>query len=293
MSRVRTCLLAALIAPFAVGHAQPGTSAREPADVLARVGAAVERYYERAQSIMWREEITFQSLGHDMMPDQGLYRRLGYDLRVVWESPAAGESPQPRVQRELIMVNGRAPRPSDKPRCGDPPPTLPESLEFLLPDKQHDTIFTIVGPGRSDGRAALMLDYRSRETGPGTLKVHEDDEDCVSMEVPGSVRGRLWIDPDSADVLRVDEHLTGPVDMRWTRESRSAWTRGSVVLDRLDSTVRYRAVTFTDPDETVMLPASVESMRAMRNLGYGRLRTVQKFSSYRRFTTEGRIVEQR
>jgi hypothetical protein len=288
MSRVWTCVLAVALAPLAVGRAQTVPSV---ADLLARVGAAVERYYERAQHIVWREEITFQSLGHDLMPDLGLYRRLAYDLRVVWMSPDEGGAAEPKVQRDLLEVNGRPPRPKDKPRCGDPPPTLPESLEFLLPARQGETIFTIKGDGDTDGRPAVRVDYRSRESGPGTLTVHEDDEDCVSLEVPGSVQGRLWIDPGTADVLRMDEHLVGPVDMRWTRGSPNRWNSGPVVLDRLDTTVIYRPVTFTDPDETVMLPASVESMRVMRNLGYGRLRTRQKFSEFRRFTTEGRIVE--
>jgi hypothetical protein len=290
MSRVWTCVLAAALAPLAVGHAQTGASAPAIADLLVRVGAAVERYYERAESIVWREEITFQSLGHDLMPDLGLYRRLAYDLRVVWRSPDDGGVPEPKVQRDLLEVNGRSPRPNDKPRCGDPPPTLPESLEFLLPANQADTVFKVAGRGETDGRPAVRLDYRSRESGPGTLTVHEDDEDCVSLEVPGSVQGRLWIDPGTADVLRMDEHLVGPVDMRWVRGTRNQWNRGPVVLERLDTTVIYRPVSFTDPDERVMLPASVESMRVMRNLGYGRLRTRQKFSSYRRFTTDGRIV---
>jgi hypothetical protein len=261
------------------------------ADVLARLGAAVERYYERVQTIMWAEDLTYQTLGFDMMPDRGLYRRLSYDLRVVWDIDEQSGERTARVQRELLMVNGHAPRAKDKPRCGDPPPVLPDTLEFLLPAKQSDTRFTLVGMGKTGGRPAQMIDYQSLQRGPGTITEHEDDRECVSMEIPGMARGRIWIDPETADVLRVEEHLLAPVDMRWAKGAISPSRFQPVVLERLDSTVTFRPVAFSEPDEKVMLPVQVDSMRVLRNLGDPRMRTTQRFSNYRRFTTEGRIVE--
>jgi hypothetical protein len=49
-------------------------------------------------------------------------------------------------------------------------------------------------------------------------------------------------------------------------------------------------VTFTDPDETVVLPASVESLTVFRRTSVPRLRTTQTITQYRRFLTEGRVV---
>jgi hypothetical protein len=51
-------------------------------------------------------------------------------------------------------------------------------------------------------------------------------------------------------------------------------------------------VTFRDPDETLMVPASIESLTIVRNAGVPRLRTTQTFSNYRRFVTGGRIVKE-
>lgn len=269
-------------------------SPREPlpplADLLARVGAAVERYYERAQSVVWMEDVTFQTLGFDLMPDRAMYRRLSYDLRVSWETPEGGGEPEAKIQRELLKVNGRAPRPSDKPKCGDPAPVLPDTLDFLRPSKQEETVFSMGNRGRSSGRAALTIEYRSRLSGSGTITEHEDDEDCVSLTMPGSLRGRVWIDPETAAVLQIEEHLAGPVDMRWAKGSRSLASINAVSIERLDSTILYREVTFTDPDEKIMLPSQVDSMRVIRNLGDPRLRTTQRFSNYRRFTTGGHII---
>jgi hypothetical protein len=50
-------------------------------------------------------------------------------------------------------------------------------------------------------------------------------------------------------------------------------------------------VTFHDPEETVMLPESIVSLQVIRNSGAPRVRTIQKFSKYRRFLTGGKIVE--
>jgi hypothetical protein len=63
-----------------------------------------------------------------------------------------------------------------------------------------------------------------------------------------------------------------------------------MTIVRADSSIEYRAVTFTDPDETWVLPASIESMTVIRNAGVPQLLTRQVFSNCRRFTTAGRIV---
>ena len=53
----------------------------------------------------------------------------------------------------------------------------------------------------------------------------------------------------------------------------------------------FGPVKFVDPDETLMLPASVDSLQVVRNAGVPRSRKTQRFSNYRRFITGGRIVQ--
>jgi hypothetical protein len=64
----------------------------------------------------------------------------------------------------------------------------------------------------------------------------------------------------------------------------------SMVIERADSSIRYRAVKFDDPDETLMLPRSIETTTVWRNASINRMRMTQQFSDYRRFVTDGRIV---
>jgi hypothetical protein len=255
--------------------------------VLARVAEAVERYYARAQSVICRESVRLQSLGADLLSDSSPSRQLDYDLRIEWDPAIDGDTPEANVLRQLVKVNGRAPRPKDEPGCMDPRAVSPEPLSMFLPKGQQDYVFTVAGSATVDKRAAWMLDYRGREPGPVSVTWKKD---CFSIEMPGRSRGRAWIDAETGQVLRLDEHLTGMVDVTLPKEHRLAGGANFVVVERLDSSVRYRPVTFEDPAEVLMLPASITTVTVVRNAGVPRLRTEQVFSRYQRFLTGGRVV---
>jgi hypothetical protein len=108
------------------------------------------------------------------------------------------------------------------------------------------------------------------------------------MDFPSRLRGRVWVDAASGEVLRIDEAANGPVEMRRPREQTRLGVRDVLTFDRYLESVRYQRVTFTDPDETLLLPVSIESI-AMA--GPGGTRRTQTYTNYRRFVTEGRVVE--
>ncbi len=292
MRRGWLLLLALVVSPWAVLAAgQPSGSAAELVELLGRVGRSVERYYARAQSIICLETVSLRSLGYDLMADSTAARRLMYELTVAWDSSGGGAAPAARVQRKLIEVNGRPPRPKDKQGCTDPTPVSPDTLELLLPAKQHDYTFKVAGTGRINGRKAVMLDFRARVRGPIAAWAHEDRDDCFHVDMPGRQQGRVWIDVETDDILRIDERLTGAVDVRLSPKETKSRLALDVTFERLDSSTVYRPVTFKDPEETIMLPASADSVAVVRNSGVPRQRTSQRFSNYRRFTTDGRVVD--
>jgi hypothetical protein len=136
-----------------------------------------------------------------------------------------------------------------------------------------------------DGRTALMLDYRAVAAGEPQI---DWQEDCVTISLPGRSRGRIWVEAATDDVLRLDEHLVGRFEFSVpAKQMRSGWA-SHVVLERADSTIRYRRVDFQDPDERLMVPASIETVTVFR--GASRTRITQRFSDYRRFLTGGRLV---
>src|SRR5262249_20414813 len=98
-----------------------------------------------------------------------------------------------------------------------------------------------------------------------------------------------WIDADTHDVLRVDRHNAGPVDLRISRELQRRYNFDMyVVLEREDVTMRHKPVAFSDPAEVVVLPDSIESLTIVRT-GLQSTRRTTTFTDYRRFLTTGRV----
>ena len=288
MSGARPAILvaAALMATAAAASKDP------PPDMpalLARVGERVEQYYARAQSIVCLETVKLQPLTPDFSADGGHTRQLVYELRVSWDPPADDRAaPEAKVLRELVKVDGRAPRPGDEPGCLDPKPVSTEPLEMLLPARQREYAFTWAGSGHTDHRDSLMLDYRATMVGEASVTFKGE---CISVELPGRNRGRVWVDRANGDVLRLDEGLTGMYEFRLPKEHALPNGPTSMLIERADSSIRYQVVTFHDPDETVMLPASIQTLTVIRNSGSPRTRMTQTFSNYKRFMTGSRIVK--
>jgi hypothetical protein len=254
----------------------------DTATVLARAAAYVEQYYARAQRIVARETVTVQNVTRDLGSD-GFARRFIYNLRVEW-TPADSGEPDASFARELVTVNGRPPRPGDEPHCTAPKPITPEPLAMFLREHQAEFIFSGAERTRLDGRPALRVDYRLRRPDPDHI---EWDRDCVTIQVPSRIRGRAWIDPGSGAVLRIDESAGGPIEIKASPAEQRRGARSSLVFDRLNESIRYEPVSFADPDETLLLPASVEMLTMTRS---GGTRRTMEYSNYRRFVTEGRIV---
>ncbi len=270
----------ALSAPFSADAQRP---AMDPAETLRRAGTYVEHYYSRAQSIVGVETIVIESVSRDLTTN-GFGTRYVYDLRLEWTAPVGGEKPEATIVRELRTVNGRPPKPGQEIPCLAPQETAPEPLTMFLPERQQELLFMPAGVGRIDRRPAVMLDYRERANGPDIVTW---DRDCFGLELPGRTRGRAWVDPSSGAVLRIDEQMNGPFEIRVPEARLTRGIDPVFVFDRSVVSIIYRPVTFHDPDETILLPASIESLAMTRS---GGTRRRQVYSGYRRYVTEGRVI---
>jgi hypothetical protein len=63
-----------------------------------------------------------------------------------------------------------------------------------------------------------------------------------------------------------------------------------MTIERYDTAIRYRSVRFSDPEEALLLPESIDTLVIWRN-GLESTRRRQEYSGYRRFLTGGRIVK--
>jgi len=279
-----------VIAAFAAAgvHAQRHEDASRLNETLARVSDRVEEWFARAQSIVSTESVAIQPLRSDLTPVD-FPRRLAFELRVAWDRPATdGALPEATVVRQLLTINGRPPRPKDEPGCLDPKPVSPEPLAMLLDGQRDDYRFTPAGRTRVDGRAVLMIDYRGAAPGPAEVTWNKD---CVSISLPGRSRGRIWVDAGTFDVLRLDEHLMGLFDFAVPFDKVRRGAANHMTIERADSYITYRRVAFRDPEEVLMLPASVDTVTVVSGGGVQRYRVSQRFSDYRRFLTDGRLVQ--
>ena len=252
---------------------------------LARVGAQLERRYERTRRIVSHEEVLVRSYGHGMRSSGS--RRLEFERREEWGVPEEGGAPRVTIIRELLRVNGRAARTDDVDACLTPQAESQDPLSALLPARQVEFDFSLGKVEGVDGRPVARLGFAPREAGPAEVTW---DDDCVSIRLPGRSRGEAWIDVESGDVLRLDEHLIRRFEFREPLD-RPGSRAGVIALQRDDVSIRYERVIFADPSESLMLPRTIEQSWEFRGGGFlPRYYRRQQFSNHRRFVTGARLV---
>ncbi|OFW06143.1 MAG: hypothetical protein A3I61_18380 [Acidobacteria bacterium RIFCSPLOWO2_02_FULL_68_18] len=253
------------------------------------MGHRLEQWYSRAQTVVSRETVWIQPLGADLAPFD-FPRRLAYELRVAWdpEQPGLAGLARPSVLREVLSINGRPARGADDPGCVDPKPVSPEPLAVLLPARLGESEFSFAGVGRADGRRVLLVDYRGRTAQPPDIVWAGE---CVTVSLPGRSRGRIWVDAESYDVLRMDDRLVGSFEFDVPREYVRRGAAPRMAIERAESSIQYRRVQFDDPQEFLMLPHAIDTFTVLRGSGVQRYRISQRFSEYRRFLTGARLLD--
>jgi hypothetical protein len=270
-------------------------SAEEPPNVdelLARVGERVAEFYGRALNVICIETSTVQPLDINNSPE-GFARTVESELRVERDGDQGPGAVT--IVRKVRKVNGRVPREQekkDRAGCTDPGPRSPEPLTFLLPAHRSEYQFKAAGTARDRSRTVLTIDFASvnRKSRPVLIEDPSGHDDCFDWSGHIASRGRIWVDAGNYDVLRLERTLTGPVDVNvplliQRRHHIDNW----VTIVRDDTTIRYKTVAFTEPDEMLLLPESIDIVTMVRG-GLQSTRRTHRFSDYKRFVTGGRVV---
>ena len=260
--------------------------------VLERATARVTEYFARAQSIMCLERVALQKLGLTWSAD-GPARFVESELRLSWKPTPEDPTPkEARTLRQVLKVNGHAPRKKDYDNCTTPEQQDSEvqPLSILLPDQRPDYAFAYDGAGEVDGRRAIVITFRETVKPKVDVSLVEDNENCISFDIDGGTQGKIWIDAETHDVLRLDRSLLGLVEIPLPRKAQRIGVPERWTMERWDSSIRFRPVKFDDPSETLILPVSSTTLQITRGAGTPRLRTTTEYKSYRRFMTGGRVV---
>ena len=289
-----TTATAFAVVMFAVSvAAEQGAPSIDLAATLHRAGERVQYFFARAQSIVCLETVGLQPLGFGLSAE-GRSRTVQSELRLSWDPDADTKTPlEAKTLRQVLKVNGHPPRKNDYDNCTTPEQQSSETqpLSMLLPQQRVDYHFIVAGTGRQDGRQAILIDYRMKAKPTVDVSLVDGKEDCISYSIDGGMRGRIWIDAESFDVLRLDQGLIGLVDIRlpW-KVARRAPDRSVWTMERFDTSIRFKAVRFSDPDETLILPVSASALRITRSSGMPRLRTTTEYTQYKRFLTGARVI---
>lgn len=287
--------MSAAVCGCCLSVASASQSRPDVAALMTQIAERVSAYYQQALGVICVNESTVQPVESGLSP-AGFARTVESELRVETDWIDGMPRPEATVLRTVLRVNGRDPRPQDQKNragCTDPNPLSPEPLAFLLPSHRDEYRFTSVRDVREHGRAELLIDFVSSAR-KSKLELIEDPrghDDCFDWTGPLATRGRLWVDANTHEVLRVDRRIEGPTDVRvpqllQRRYNFQPW----VVLDRDDLTMRFKQVVFTDPDEVLLLPESIDALTMMRG-GLQSMRRTETFRNYRRFLTTSRILK--
>ncbi len=137
----------------------------------------------------------------------------------------------------------------------------------------------------------MLLDFVEKARARVESSLVDGREDCISYTIDGGSRGRVWVDAESYEVVRLDRHVSGMIDIPLPRTAAQRYGQTDLLtLERSDTTIEFETVVFHDPDEVLNLPVSMIEMRETRGSGVRRLRTTTEYTNYRRFLTGSRIV---
>jgi hypothetical protein len=262
--------------------------------VLERAGARVTEYFARAQSIMCLEKVSLQKLNFGYS-SEGPARFVESELRLSWEPSPENPTPkEARTLRQVLRVNGHAPRKKDWDNCTTPEQQNSEvqPLSILLPESRVELTFAYGGRAVVDGRDAVIVTYREKVKPTVDVSLVEDNENCISFDIDGGTQGKIWLDAETMDVLRLDRSLTGLIEIPLPRKAQRTGVTHRWTMERWDSSIRFKPVRFDDPNETLILPVESSTLQITRGAGTPRLRTTTKYTAYRRFITGGRVVPQ-
>lgn len=286
--------LGALCIALATALSAEQSAVADVAGVLERAGKRVTEYFARAQSLVCLEKVSLQRLGMTWSPE-GMARQVESELRLSWEPTPDNPTPrEAKTVRQVIRVNGGVPRKKDYNNCTSPEQNAEEEqpLSILLPQQRADYAFTVGGRETIDGREAIVIAFKEVRKPKVDVSMVKDNEDCISFDIEGGTRGKIWIDAETQDVLRLDRSLTGLVEIPLPRKATLHGGGMSWTMERWDSSIRFKRVSFQDPQETLVLPISSTTLQITRGSGQPRLRTSTEYIAYRRFITGGRVVPQ-
>jgi hypothetical protein len=292
MRRCLTCVIAAVVlaVPLIPGISgqdrgpEAGKREDDPelSAILERTAVRVKQYVVDLQRLAWtsvvRHEVLEQN-GGPIKTDKP--REVTYEtiVKLKW-FPRSGPVGTPFEESELKLVDGKTVKPNYKLPWHYESPSVGFPQFFLIPASYS---FSFAGHRDLRGRDALIVDFvrLPEETVPRVLWGRER---FVLSVVGVTLRGRVWIDPETFDVLQV-EMRAGPVEF-----AQSGKKQGRLRRYERRWTERYKYLTFENPEQVFLVPESWEVETLLDGESPAVRRSVHTFKDFRRFLGEVQVT---
>jgi hypothetical protein len=102
----------------------------------------------------------------------------------------------------------------------------------------------------------------------------------------------VWVDAENFDVLRLETHLVAPFEFDSPRAFGAFGPSRHIRYAVQDYAVTFRRQTFKDPEQTLLVPAEAEWLYVMEGAKHPRLRATLRFTDYRRFRSDVKVIEE-
>lgn len=296
MKSPRVALLL-MLALLACAQARAQEAGPEPAKderlerILDKVGEAVARYQAELFRISFTETLRQEELREDMTAKRS--KEFVFDTIVSREALSDEEDDYyPKAVRRLRSIDGRpAKRVNRRDAAAG---SAVSSLAFLLPKHRGRLRFTLEGEEKFEGRSAYRIRMLRPSEGPPRV---EWQKRLVGFRfyVFAPTVNVLWVDAETYDVLRYESHLAEPFEFDGPR----AFGAGPVRIGPSrrfrytanDYAVNFRRERFKDPEQTLLVPVAAEWTRVVQGASKPRTRATLRFSDYRRFRSDVKIIE--
>ena len=289
---IAAVVLAVLLVSGIAGQGRGSESGKAGADpelsaILERTAARVRQYAVGLQHLAWTSVVRHEVLDKDGRPIKtGEPGEVTYETisRLLSVSVLGSDSVVvPRAESELKLVDGKPVKPNYKLPWHYAAPNDGFPL-LLLPEFPGSPSFSYVGHGDLRGQDALMVDFdfvhRPEEKAPRVVW----GRDRSVLSVDGLThRGRVWIDPETFDVLQL-EMRAGPVEFveGGNKQDRLRYERRWIE--------RYKFITFENPERVFLVPESWEVETLLDGESPAVRRSVHTFKDFRRFLGEVQVT---
>lgn len=280
--------------------AQTDASAAQLKNILERAGERVQKYHDAMFSIAFTEVVQQQELRSDASSKDKPKNFVYESVVVSRQSSTSQQDSFPLVTRTLKSVDGKPTEQknlSQRSHCVDtnPPSLYADPLIFLLPENQTKFRFSYEGEADLHGRRVAVV---SITMPPASAPIEiKDTGKCFSLSRGLQRKGKIWIDVNTFDVLQLQWQLAESFSAKTsTKVVRSGMffglrPRREISYEKADTMIRFQPVTFQNPDQILLLPASSESTWIIKGAKIAGYQTTTAYTQYKRFLTGVEIRE--